>query len=398
MKPEGENETLHHTPDSRADEPARAREEEEEARRVDEKMRSLGHLAAGVAHDFNNSLAAILGRAQLLMRRTSDERQLRDLQIIETAALDAAEAVRRIQTFVRRAPEERPHTIAASRLVSDVIELTRTRWETDARVEGLRYEIEFTPAPEGSDEVSANSSEVREVLVNLVLNALDAMPGGGRLSFGVNGDDEFVRIAVRDAGRGILPDLRERIFEPFFTTREARGSGLGLAVSRDIVARLGGAIEVDSEVGSGTVFTIRLPRAGDPHPPRVKRSSDLPARRVLVVDDDVVVREVLVEMLVGLGQDVTAVNSAAEALVQLARGGFDVIITDLSMPSMDGLKLAAEARRLAPGIRIVLATGYGQDFPRSLRPDQSPVDAVVSKPYRFSDLEACLRAPRADET
>ncbi|MGB8510964.1 MAG: ATP-binding protein [Pyrinomonadaceae bacterium] len=394
MKPESTDDTSH---PAAADEHTDA--SDDAALREEEKLRSLGQLAAGVAHDFNNSLTAILGRVQLLMRRTTDERQMRDLQIIETAALDAAGAVRRIQTFARRGDTpEHLHTIAASRLVSDVIQLTRTRWETDALASGLSFEVEFTPAPEGADEVSANPSEVREVLVNLVFNALDAMPGGGRLQLLVEGADEFVRIVVRDTGRGIPADVIGHIFRPFFTTKGARGSGLGLAVSRSIVEKHDGAIEVESEMERGTTFRILLPRVRVPRPKHDAGANALPARRVLVVDDEELVRDVLVEMLRELGQDVTEAGGGDEALERLARESFDLMLTDLSMPGVDGLTLAARARRLAPGMRIVLATGYGQDTPGGLPPDASLVDDVVSKPFRFSDLETLLRAPHTRET
>ncbi|HVF55140.1 MAG TPA: ATP-binding protein [Pyrinomonadaceae bacterium] len=379
---------------------AAARVDEERGAGDDEseKMRSLGQLAAGVAHDFNNSLAAILGRTQLLLRTATDERQRRDLQIIETAALDAAEAVRRIQNFARRMPPGAPRIVHLTRLISDAIQLTRTRWETDARAHGIRYEVECAPCDEGDDEIAANPSELREVLVNLILNALDAMPRGGRLSFVVSRHSSFVAVAVEDTGGGIASEVRGRIFEPFFTTKGAQGSGLGLAISRGIVRRHGGTIEVESEVGHGTTFTLRFPHARGALVARPEARVELRAHRVLVVDDDDVVREVLVELLRELKQEVTEASGAHEALAHLSKGNFDLMITDLSMPVMDGLQLAAGARQAAPAMRVVLVTGYGQLLPGNRRPDPSLVDAVLNKPFQLSDLEASLRALLGDET
>ncbi len=355
-----------------------------------EKMRSLGQLAAGVAHDFNNSLAAILGRTQLLLRNVTDEKQQRSLQVIETASLDAAETVRRIQTFARRAPGEQLSFISVAKLISDAIQLTRTRWEDDARAHGLRYDIGFTPAYEGRDEIEASPSEMREVLVNLIFNALDAMPDGGRIDITELKNDGFIVIEVRDTGRGVAPALRERIFEPFFTTKGPQGSGLGLAVSYGIIHRHTGTIEVDSEIGQGTTFTIRLPHTrGVSAPVARKKEIDLPTRRVLVVDDETVVREVLVDMLKELKQQVSDVGSAAEALEALRATDFDLMITDLSMPAMDGLTLAAEARKLSPELRIALATGYGQSIPGD-PVDSALVDSIVNKPFQLSDLETLL--------
>ncbi|HEV2765969.1 MAG TPA: ATP-binding protein, partial [Pyrinomonadaceae bacterium] len=356
-----------------------------------EKMRSLGQLAAGVAHDFNNALAAVLGRTQLLLRAATDERQRRNLEVIETAALDAAETVRRIQTFARRAPAEQTANVSVARLVADAMQLTRTRWEDDARAHGRHYDIQFTREFEGGDEISANPSEVREVLVNLIFNALDAMPQGGRIELREFKRGQLVVVEVRDTGHGIPRPLLDRIFEPFFTTKGPQGSGLGLAVSYGIIHRHGGQIEVESDEGRGTTFRLCFPQTR----PRVfasqvtHRQSALPERRVLVVDDEQVVREVLVEMLTTLGQQVEAVGSALDALEALNRARFDLLLTDLSMPVMDGLTLAAEVRRLYPWMAIALSTGYGQTTPGGA-PDPALIDAMVNKPFKLSDLENTL--------
>ena len=228
-----------------------------------EKMRSLGQLSAGVAHNFNNVLAAILGRTQLLLRAATDERQRRSLQVIETAALDAAEIVRRIQTFARSTPPARFQPVSLGALVTDAIQLTRTRWETEARAAGLDYDVRFVADGAGADTVSASPSELREVFVNLILNALDAMPAGGRVECRERREGEQLVVEVADTGAGIEPELRARIFEPFFTTKGEQGTGLGLAVSYGIVKRHGGEIEVASEPGAGTTFTLRFPAHDD---------------------------------------------------------------------------------------------------------------------------------------
>lgn len=357
-----------------------------------EKMRSIGQLATGVAHDFNNSLAAILGRTQLLLRSVSDEGHRRSLEVIETASLDAAETVRRIQTFARRSPAHQLSGVSVARLVGDAIQLTRTRWETDARARGLRYEIAFTNDLGGDDEIAANPSEMREVLVNLIFNALDAMPAGGRIHITERRQQDFIRLEIADSGEGMTSDVADRIFEPFFTTKGPQGSGLGLAVSYGIVQRHAGTIEVKSQTGRGTSFIIQLPTAkGAAAPAAGAKRISLPARRVLVVDDEPVVREVMVEILGELNQDVVAVGSAAEALDAVASAPFDLLITDLAMPEMDGLTLASAVRARAPGIQVMLATGYGQIIPGGA-PDPGIVDGIVSKPFQFSDLEASLLA------
>ena len=232
-----------------------------------EKMRSLGQLSAGVAHNFNNVLAAILGRTQLLLRAATEERQRHNLQVIETAALDAAEIVRRIQTFARRTPAAQLQPVSLAQLITDAIQLTRTRWEDDAHARGLSYDVRFVTDCAEHDLVAASASELREVFVNLLLNALEAMPAGGRVECRERREGDRLVVEIADTGEGLAPELRARIFEPFFTTKGAEGTGLGLAVSYGIVKRHGGEIDVASAPGRGTTFTLRLPahRAEEAH-------------------------------------------------------------------------------------------------------------------------------------
>jgi PAS domain S-box-containing protein len=224
-----------------------------------EKMRSLGQLSAGVAHNFNNALAAILGRTQLLLRSVTDERHRRSLEVIETATQDAAEIVRRIQTFARRAPSAQFDKVSLAALVTDAVQLTRTSWEDDAHVHNLSYEVAFTNEAGLDDHLEANPTELREVFVNLIFNALDAMPAGGRIEVRESKRDAWLVVEVRDTGEGVPVEFQDRIFEPFFTTKGSQGSGLGLAVSYGIIKRHGGTIEVGNAPGGGTVFTLKFP-------------------------------------------------------------------------------------------------------------------------------------------
>jgi PAS domain S-box-containing protein len=355
-----------------------------------EKMRSLGQLSAGVAHNFNNALTAILGRTQLLLRQVTDERQRRNLLVIETAAQDAAEIVRRVQTFARRSATAGFGRVRLSKIVSDTVQLTRTRWEDDARAAGVRYDVHFFDESGGDDQIVASSSELREVFVNLILNAVDAMPGGGQLTLRQRAEADALVVEVTDTGAGIPEELRERVFEPFFTTKGPQGSGLGLSVSYGIVRRHGGTLEVESAPGRGTTFRLRLPRrAGEDAALSSGRTPGPPALRVLVVDDEPAVREVLSDILRELKQEVTAAGSGQEALDVLAARGFDLLITDLSMPDMDGLTLAERARQLDPRLLVALATGYAQNVPPdALRPGR--VDSIINKPFQFVDVESAL--------
>ncbi len=243
-----------------AEESLRARFEREAD---SDKMRSLGQLSAGVAHNFNNALAAILGRTQLLLRAATNERQRHSLQVIETAARDAAEMVRRIQTFARRAPSAAQfEAVTLAHLINDAVQLTRTRWRHDAGAHGLDYDVRFDAGASADEQVAAQSSELREVFVNLIFNALDAMPAGGVIDVRQERAGEQLVVRVSDTGSGVSPELRERIFEPFFSTKGALGTGLGLAVSYGIITRHGGTIEVganETGAAAGTTFTLRFP-------------------------------------------------------------------------------------------------------------------------------------------
>jgi PAS domain S-box-containing protein len=367
------------------------RVERERAAQAD-KLRALGQLASGVAHDFNNALAAILGRAQLLRRTAEgDERLTRGLDIILTAAEDAAATVRRIRSFARQLPGEGHTEVQVLELLRDAVEITRTRWENDARARGLRYEV--TVEGDAALYTRGNASELREVFVNLVVNAIDAMPAGGRLRLDCRRRGARLRLLFTDTGTGMAEEVRARIFEPFFTTKGVHGTGLGLFVSYGIVERHGGHISAASQPGRGTTFTIDLPHAAAPRPKPASQTA--PARRgpvrtlsVLVVDDEEHVRETLAEMVEVLGHNVRRADGGRAALVALDEGEFDLVFTDLSMPEMDGWEVARAVRRRSPRTRIAVITGYGRDASRTQ--GGAPADTVIGKPFDFAQVEEVL--------
>jgi signal transduction histidine kinase len=224
-----------------------------------EKLRALGQLAGGVVHNFNNLLAAILGHAQLLSRQLASDPLARHVEIIERAAADGAAMVRRINNFSIRESEENLKQVDMNQLVRDSLEVTRIRWQDDARARGINYTIDFQPGTVGS--LVGNGSELREVFVNIILNALDAMErSGGHLLIqtGVSAGEVFARFA--DQGVGLTPEMQARIFDPFFTTKGPAGAGLGLSGSNVAVRRHGGRISVESEPGRGSSFVVWLPK------------------------------------------------------------------------------------------------------------------------------------------
>ncbi|MCA1633725.1 MAG: response regulator [Acidobacteria bacterium] len=352
-----------------------------------EKLSALGELASGVAHDFNNTLTGILGRAQLIMRTDDPEKIRRGLQIIVKAAEDGAKTVKRIQNFARQRQARDLEPVSVDQLLFDVSEITRPRWHDRGEASGTHVVLELQNSSKAV--VMGEGSELREVLVNMVFNALDAMPEGGRLTLTAEQSDGFVCIGVRDTGTGMSPEVRSRIFDPFFTTKGEGGLGLGLAVSYGIVRRHEGTIEVESQEGAGTTISIRLPaakhasasaRTGSEATASTLRREPLRRLRLLVVDDEPSVRELLRDLLESEGHAVELASNAFEALALFRAMKFDIIFTDIGMPGMSGWELARAIREIDAEVPLAVITGWG-DAVGSEKQKSAGVDGVVTKPF-----------------
>ena len=364
------------------------KQERERAARAD-KLRALGQLASGVAHDFNNSLAAILGRAQLILRRVKDEELIRSLGIIVTAAEDAAATVRRIQTFARKSVAAELELLDVAGLLRDAIEITRTRWQNEARAEGLNVDV--TLNAEQGCFTRGSASELREVFVNLIVNAVDAMPQGGSLTICCKKTGDRLRLRFADAGTGMNEEVRERVFEPFYTTKGVKGTGLGLAVSYGIIERHQGLISVESKLGTGTTFYIDLPVAAPDElsAEAIKQDAQTATLSILVVDDEEFVRETLADMLTDLNHKVVTAHGGGEALEKVATQDFDLVFTDLAMPEMDGWETARAIRKRRPELPVVLVTGYGA----TAQPPSGELDLVagiIGKPFDFDQVTGTI--------
>jgi signal transduction histidine kinase len=354
-----------------------------------ERLSALGEMAAGVAHDFNNLLAVVVGRAEVLLGKVQEPKLAREVEIIRQAAWDGAHTVRRIQEFTRTRQTRPVGRVDVPELLRDVIELTRGRWKDEAQSQGLSYEVRLEGGP--VPPVAGIAAELREVFMNLLINGLDAMPGGGQFVFRVSSDEESVTIAAKDTGCGMPDEVRWRVLEPFFTTKGLRGTGLGLAVSWGIVKRHGGTIEIESTVGVGSVFMVRLPVGGEEPaaeaPAQVRRSA--PAARVLVIDDEREIRSVLRDMLTSFGHTVIEAASGEEGLACCNDGGVDVILTDVSMPGMSGWDVAAACRRRFPRVPLGFVTGWGDRLDPA-ETQRSGVRFVLSKPFAPVDLQSVV--------
>ncbi len=349
-----------------------------------EKLRALGEMASGVAHDFNNVLAVILGRVQLMQRKVQDATLSRWLGIVEQAALDGAQTVRRIQEFTRIRRDAPTEIIDLNEVVREAVEMTRTRWQDEAQSRGvsIRVALDLSRVP----AVDGQPSELREALTNLLLNAVDALPRGGEIRVATRVAQGQVELSVSDTGIGMSESVRRRIFEPFFSTKGPSGTGLGLAMVYGIISRHGGEIDVQSAEGVGSTFTIRLPlgRAGR-GVGSVAEVGGTGAVRVLVIDDEPHVRDTLEEILRQQRHEVVVADDGPSGLALFQRERFDVVMTDLAMPGMSGWQVAQAIKLARPGTPVVLVTGWGVELPaEQLR--VHGVDRVMSKPFRFEDV------------
>jgi signal transduction histidine kinase/ActR/RegA family two-component response regulator len=355
------------------------------------KLNALGEMAGGVAHDFNNILAAILGRTQLLLRGASDPEVRRQLQVIEQAALDGASTVRRVQEFTRLRQDEHFEPIDVNQVIRDVVEFTRPAWQTNAKKRGVSVEVRMFL--DALQRISGNASELREVFTNLILNALDAMPWGGLILVTSEDVGSAVIVRVRDTGVGMDEETRARVFDPFFTTKPVKGTGLGLSVAYGIVTRHHGSITVESQAGTGTEFLMRFPSSQiviELTETVTAAAEGLPRFNILVVDDEEPVLEVLSDMLRDRGQDVRTALGGEAGIAEFQRWQPQVVFSDLGMPEVNGWDVARRVKAQAPDTPFVLVTGWGSQLEEGTAQARG-VDLIIAKPFSMEDVDRALQ-------
>jgi len=343
-------------------------------------------LASGVAHDFNNTLAGILGRAQLLLETRDPEKVEKGLNIIIKTAKDGAKTVKRIQDFARQRRDHDFEPVDVRQLLLDIGEITRPRWKDRGEAANIYINLDIQCEP--NVVVMGDESELREVLVNLVFNSIDAMPGGGILTMTAKTTSAAVEISVRDTGTGMSEETRLRVFDPFFTTKDKAGMGLGLAVSYGIIRRHDATVDVESQLGMGTTFRIRLPITARAFATQgvssfvssEKISSTSAPTRVLVVDDEEYVRDLLRDILENEGCEAVVAEGGRQALSLFENESFDALFTDVGMPDMNGWELSRAVRQRNSSIPVAVITGWGEAVGSHER-QAAQVDWVVAKPF-----------------
>ncbi len=359
-----------------------------------EALRAVGNLASGMAHHLNNVFAIIQGRAQLLLKHVEDPGLRRGLERVEHAAMEGADVVRRLQTFSITQPAPGMVPADLNRIVRDVVELTRPRWQDEARKQGIeigmKLELDEIPL------VSGNQGAIGEALLNLILNAVEALSTRGQILVRTWATADRVHCSVADTGAGMSEEVRRQTLDPFFTSKGPKSRGLGLSVSYGIVQRHGGTLDIESQPGRGTTVTISLPispAAVAAAPPRAQPAppSSVSPRRILVIDDDADVRETTADLLATEGHLVTQAASGAEGVSMFRTHRYDVVFTDLGMPGMTGWEVAEAIKALDAAAPIVLLTGWGEEIGQAA-PQRGCVDQIAGKPLDLAAVAPLIAA------
>ena len=367
------------------------RKKMEEALIQSEKLKSLGILTAGISHEFNNLLAVILGSAELLNAGFEDDQELKKgLSAIIKASDDGAEIVKGLLSYVKSQEKDISEFIFFDirSLLIEAINFTTLRWKNMAQAKGIDYKIDREGMRE-IPEVLCNTTELREVFTNIINNALDAMPDGGRLSFSTSSNEDTVFICISDTGIGMSEDVKKNIFDPFFTTRRPLGTGLGLSISYGIITRHGGKIEVESEDGKGTTFNLSLPIRKDVVqkvvPPEPDRRAVVRKLRILVVDDNEDVCEIMYGVLARGGHDVKTVDDGVEAIALAGKEEYDLVLCDLLMPKIHGYEVIKAIKKLDKIPKIGIMTGWNEKL-KPMGGEDCKVDFILKKPFKHAEL------------
>ena len=371
-----------------------------------ERLRAVGQMASGIAHDFNNTLSPIVGFSELLLRNpagpSDPARTEAYVRLINIAARDAAAVVRRLRDLYRERVETATLApVNLDRCIKEAVALTAPRWRSQALAIGVTIRME-TDVADRLPPIVGDETELREMLTNLIFNAVDALPAGGTITVRAQPDGDGVRVEVADTGVGMSDEVRRRCLEPFFSTKGQQGSGLGLSLVHALIERHRGTLKIESHPGAGTTISLRFPE-GSPSAAAARgpEAEESPRRlRILVVEDEPVVRKVLSQQLLAVGHTVETADNGVEGLEKFMSGWFDLVITDRAMPEMSGDAVAATIARVAPDKPIIMLTGFG-DLMLAKGEKPTGVRVIISKPVMMEQLTRSIaeatagRVPRS---
>jgi two-component system cell cycle sensor histidine kinase/response regulator CckA len=326
------------------------------------------------------------------MNPADTEEVEKGLQIIQEAALDSADTVRRIQEFTGVAKQREFTKLKVNGIVRDAVNMTEPRWKDQAQRDGIRINVSM--ALNSRQFIEGNASDLREALTNMIFNAVDAMPDGGMLSFETYDEGNDVCVSISDTGIGIPSEAIGSIFEPFFTGKGVGHTGLGLSVVYGIINRHGGRIDVSSMLGKGATFIIRLPALMKMM--QGEKAVGVPSvyekANVLIIDDEETIRELLTNILVRFNHSVTAAPDGIAGIEAFQTGNYDIVFTDLGMPGISGWEVAQRIKAIDPHVTVILVTGWGVELDEN-ELEERKIHSVISKPFQIKQiLEVVSRA------
>ncbi len=366
----------------------------EDALLQSEKLKSIGRRTAGSGHEFNNIRASISGNIQLMLQDYKDNEKLANtLNIIMKATNDGAQISGKMSSFAKTEVDITEYVTSDVRdLIKQSIEFTKPRWKNMAQANGINYHIDMEDV-RGKSEVHCNSTEMREVFINIIHNSLEAMPDGGKIFFSTWNKDGVAFVSISDTGKGMTEDVRKKVFDPFFTTRRPVGTGLGMSIVYSILSRHNGKIEVKSEIGMGTTFTLQLPlftRADSiieiSETEQLSKGNGL---HILVVDDEKQICDILERFLSIEGHMVRTVDNGAEAIILAGATSYDLVLCDMVMPEVFGYDVIRALNELGRRPKIGIITGWGKKL-EPIEDENIKVDFILKKPFDLSEVSRLI--------
>ncbi len=363
----------------------------------EEKYRALGRMAAGIAHDFNNMLMAILGNVELMFMELEDTPHGRRLKNIEATVDEASQKIKSLLSYIGSNQDIHGNSDEGTdlnRIIQETVDLSRPKWKTEAERRGITIAVDLDLQDIPKARIPAG--EFQEAVTSLIFNAVEALPNGGLIKIKTFSQKDKVIMEFSDNGIGMKKEVLEKIFDPYFTTKAPLGSGLGLSSLYGTITHAGGEIAVKSKEGEGTTFSISLPAVTSASTSKKEEKGLQKTKgeqdekpRILVIDDEQQIAELLVIMLQDMGFHVTASTDSKEAIELIKKskeqGGYDLILTDLSMPDISGLEIGKLVRTLLPETPVLLLTGWSNDL-KSKEIKDAGISAIINKPFKIDSL------------
>jgi len=361
---------------------------------TDEKMKLLAALSTGIAHNFNNLMAVILGRVGLLQRSITDEKALASLKVIETTLKNGEEIIKRLQAFIPKKSSGSGHVLTnINKLIDEVIEITKMRIQAENYLKNIT--INASADLRKLPDLFLNSDEIHEALLNISFNSIEAMPDGGDITFKSYMEGANICISIKDSGVGMSKEVQQKAFTPFFTTKGQIGTGLSLSYTYGVILKHQGSIVIKSGVSKGTELIIKLPvnienKEIDSHLKNIRKMDYI--SKIIVIDDNLVIREALGDIIKTLGHIPVTVPDGAQAFELLKKDDkYDFVFTDYKMPKTSGADIARYIKKNYPHVFVIIVTAYSYSL-EEMEVEPGSVDAIIGKPFNISMIENTINA------